>query len=113
MLKRLESTSPQASGGSELAQGYAELLTVTATAQSQVLLLEAQLEGITDANLVQAPVLAQKPSQSKKGLIAIGARLATEMALLFVFIPQGLVSTTSSNKSSAKMLRIRNVFRLN
>ena len=113
VLKRLETNNSGAAGGVELARGYAELLTATGAAQGQVSLLEAQLEGLTDAQLVQAPTLAQKPSQPKKGLIAIGATLATGVALLlFVFIRQAFLNTTPSETTSAKVLRIRNSFRL-
>ena len=113
VLKRLETNGSGAASGVELARGYAELLTATGAAQGQVSLLEAQLEGLTDAQLVQAPTLAQKPSQPKKGLIAIGATLATGVALLlFVFIRQAFLNTTPSETTSAKVLRIRNSFRL-
>ena len=113
VLKRLESNSSGVAVGVELARGYAELLGATGTAQGQVSLLEAQLEGLTDAQLVQAPTLAQKPSQPKKGLIAIGATLATGLALLlFVFIRQAFLNTTPSETTSAKVLRIRNSFRM-
>ena len=81
--------------------------------QGQVSLLETQPEGLTDAQLVQAPTLAQKPSQPKKGLIAIGATLAAGVALLlFIFIRQAFLNTTPSETTSAKVLRIRNSFRL-
>lgn len=113
VLKRLESNSSGSAGGVELARGYAELLSATGAAQNQISLLEAQLEGLTDAQLVQPPTLAQKPSQPKKGLIAIGATLAAGIALfLFVFIRQGLANTKSNEKSSVKILRIRNAFGL-
>jgi LPS O-antigen subunit length determinant protein (WzzB/FepE family) len=113
VLKRLDSNSSGAASGAELARGYAELLTATGAAQSQVSLLEAQLEGLTDAQLVQAPTLAQKPSQPKKGLIAIGATLVTGIALLlFVFMRQAFLNNVPSATTSAKMLRIRNSFRL-
>ncbi|WP_029526188.1 Wzz/FepE/Etk N-terminal domain-containing protein [Polaromonas glacialis] len=113
VLKRLESNGSGAAGGVELARGYAELLGATGTAQGQVSLLEAQLEGLTDAQLVQAPTLAQKTSQPKKGLIAIGATLAAGIALLlFIFIRQAFLNTTQSETTSAKVLRIRNSFRM-
>ena len=113
VLKRLESNGSGAAGGVELARGYAELLSATGAAQGQVSLLEAQLEGLTDAQLLQVPTLAQKPSQPKKGLIAIGATLAAGIALLlFIFIRQSFLNTTPSEKTSAKVLRIRNSFGL-
>jgi len=113
VLKRLESNNSGAAGGVELARGYAELLSATGAAQGQVSLLEAQLEGISDAQLVQASTLAQKPSQPKKGLIAIGATLVAGIALLmFIFIRQAFLNTPPNQTTSAKLLRIRNSFRL-
>lgn len=113
VLKRLELNSSGAAAGAELARGYAELLSATGAAQGQVSLLEAQLEGLTNAQLVQAPTLAQKSSQPKKGLIAIGATLAAGLGLLlFVFIRQAFLNTTPSETTSAKVLRIRNAFRM-
>lgn len=113
VLKRLETNGSGASAGVELARGYAELLTATGAAQSQVSLLEASLEGLSDAQLVQAPTLAQKPSQPKKGLIAIGATLVAGLVLLlFIFIRQAFLSAPPSQTTSAKVLRIRNSFRM-
>ncbi len=108
VLKRLESSSSGLSGGSELARGYAELLTATGAAQNQISLLEAQLEGLSEAQLVQAPTLPQKASHPKKGLIAISATLATGLALLvFVFIRQVFRNNAENETTSAKLLRIR------
>ena len=113
VLKRLETNGSGTTGGTELARGYAELLGATGAAQSQVSLLEAQLEGLSNAQLVQVPTLAQEPSQPKKMLIAIGAMLAAGLILLlFVFIRQGFLNTMSSQQTSAKILRIRNSFGL-
>ena len=113
VLKRLESNGSSTAGGVELARGYAELLSATGAAQGQVSLLEAQLEGLTDAQLLQVPTLAQKASQPKKVLIAIGATLAAGIALLlFIFIRQSFINTTPSEKTYAKVLRIRNSFGL-
>lgn len=108
LLNRLESSGAGVNGGVELARGYAELLNVSGAAQSQISTLEAQLEGLTDAQLVQSPTLPQKPSQPKKGLIAMGATLATGLALmLFIFMREALRNTAQNGTSSAKMLRIR------
>ena len=106
LLKQLEKNG--AGTGGEIARGYADLLGATGTAQGQISKLETELEGLTDAQLVQFPTLPQKPSQPKKGLIAIGATLAAGLALLlFVFMRQALRNTTGNEKSSAKLLRIR------
>ena len=106
LLQHLEKNS--AGTGGEVARGYADLLSATGAAQVQISTLETQLEGLTDAQLVQFPTLPQKPSQPKKGLIAIGATLAAGLALLlFVFMRQALRNTTQNDTSAAKLLRIR------
>jgi uncharacterized protein involved in exopolysaccharide biosynthesis len=108
LLKRLESSGSGAGGGAELARGYAELLSATGAAQAQISALETQLEGLSEALLVQAPTLPEKASQPKKGLIAIGATLATGLVLLlFVFMRQALRNTAANETSSAKLARIR------
>ena len=117
LRQRLESpgTPGNASftGNSEVARGYAELLGATGTAQSQIAALESQLEGLSDAQVVQFPTLPEKPSQPKKGLIAVGVTLATGLALLlFVFIRQSLRNTVAHEAALAKLPRIRNAFHL-
>ena len=108
LLKRLESNGSGASGGAELARGYAELLGATGAAQGQISALETQLEGLSEASLIQSPTLPQKASQPKKGLIAIGATLATGLLLLlFVFMRQALRSTAADENAAVKLARIR------
>lgn len=106
LLKRLELGG--AGGGAELARGYAELLNAAAAAQNQVAALQVQLEGLTDAQLVQPPTLPQKASKPKKGLIAIGATLAAGLALLlFVFVRQAVRGAATDAGAASKMARIR------
>lgn len=108
VLKRLESNGSGVNGGVELARGYAELLGATGAAQNQVSTLEAQLEGLSEAQLVQSPTLPQKASQPKKGLITIGATLAAGLALLlFVFMRQALRSTAGNSGVTGKLAKIR------
>ena len=108
LLKRLEANASVAGAGAELARGYAELLGATGAAQNQISTLETQLEGLSDAQLVQSPTLPQKPSQPKKGLIAVGATLAAGLVLLlFVFVRQALKNTMLNTAMSVKMARIR------
>lgn len=111
LRQRLESSGVSGANSisnSEAARGYAELLGATSTAQSQIVLLESQLEGLSDAQIVQSPTLAEEPSEPRKGLIAIGATLVAGLAfLLFVFIRQALKSTITSETNLAKLLRIR------
>lgn len=116
LRQRLESTGASGANSisnSEVARGYAELLGATSTAQSQIVLLESQLEGLSDAQVVQSPTLAEKPSTPKKGLIAIGVTLAAGLALLvFVFSRQILQNTAANDMNWTKWLRIRKALRL-
>jgi hypothetical protein len=111
LLKRLESGG--AGGGAELARGYAELLNSAAAAQNQVAAVQTLLEGVTDAQLVQAPTLPQKASKPKKGLIAIGTTLAAGLALmLFVFVRQAVRGAAKDADAASKMARIRRALAL-
>jgi len=111
LLKRLEINGSGANAASELARGYAELLSATGTAQTQISALEAQLEGLSDAQVVQAPTLPLKPSQPKKGLIAIGVTLATGLfMLIFVFMRQTWRNTAGNLEASEKLRLIRRSF---
>jgi capsular polysaccharide biosynthesis protein len=107
-LKRLESSAFNVTTGTDLARGYADLLSAAGSAQNQVIALEGQLEGLSEALLVQAPTLPQKASKPKKGLIAIGATVATGLLLLlFVFMRQALRNTAADAEVSGKLARIR------
>jgi len=108
VLKRLESSGSGVSGGAELARGYAELLTATGAAQGQISALETQLEGLSEAMLIQSPTLPLKASQPKKGLIAISATLAMGLVLLlFVFMRQALRSNVENASVAGKWARVR------
>lgn len=108
MLKRLETSAVSPPGGSELARGYADLLSAASAAQGQVSALEIQLEGLNEALLVQAPTLPEKASQPKKALLAIGATLGTGLLLLlFIFVRQALRTTATDAEAAGKLARIR------
>ena len=108
LRKRLESSSTLASTSSEVARGYAELLSASGAAQTQIGTLETQLEGLSDSQRIQAPTLPERASQPKKALIAIGATLAAGLALLvFVFIRHGLQTAAVNESDSEKLVRIR------
>ena len=107
-LKRIETSPVGSAHGSELARGYAELLTVASAAQVQVSALEPQLEGLNEALLVQAPTLPQKASQPQKALMAMGATLGTGLLLLlFIFVRQALRTTATDAEAAGKLARIR------
>jgi capsular polysaccharide biosynthesis protein len=114
MLKRLETNGAGSSGSAELARGYAELLSGTGAAQNQISTLEAQLEGLSEAQLIQAPTLPEKASKPKKALIAIGATLASGLLLLlFVFARHSLRNTAANSAVAEKLARIRRLLRKN
>ena len=104
---RLSAPAPGADTG-DMLRGFADLLTVSAAAQTQISLLEAQLEGLSPAQLLQAPTLPQKAAKPKKALWAIGAALATGLLLLvFVFIRQSVRSVAGERQTSDKLARLR------
>ncbi len=108
LLKRHESSAANTTSGIEQARGYADLLSAAAAAQTQVLALEAQLEGMSEVQLVQAPTLPQKASQPKKAQLAIVATLATGLALLlFIFMRQALRNAAADVEAARKWARIR------
>ena len=108
LYRQLDGSGTGTNARAEVARGYAELLGATGAAQAQIGLLEAQLEGLSEAQMMQAPTLPGNASQPKKSMIAVGATLAAGLALLlFVFIRQTLRNTAANQTTAAKLLRIR------
>ena len=109
LLKRLELKDSNTNiNGTEVARGYAELLNVAAVARDQVIKLEAQLEGLSAAQLIQAPTLPQKASKPKKALVTIGATLAAGiLILLFVFVRQAWRNAIKDANTAGKLVRIQ------
>lgn len=106
LAKRLE--SPGASVSNDLARSYADLLTVTAAAQTQATRLEAELEGLSESQLIQQPALPKKASKPKKSLIAIGATMMTGLVLLvFILMRQVVLSSAENPGAVGKWARIR------
>ncbi len=108
LLKHLESNGSGAGAAAEVARGFAELLNATGAAQTQISTLESQLEGLSEAQLLQPPTLPEEPSQPKKGLIALAAALAAGVALLLaVFMRQTFRTTLTNAPALEKVARIR------
>ena len=113
MIKRLDSPAVSVAGGAELARGYAETLNASSAAQGQVSALEAQLEGLSPAQLLQAPTLPQKATKPKKAVWAIGAALAAGLLLLgFVFMRQTVRSVARDGQATDKLAKIRRALSL-
>ncbi len=96
------------SGVADLPRDYAGLLNAVSEAQTQVRLVDALLEGLTDSQLVQAPTLPEKAVSPNKGMIAVGTTLATGFfLLLLVFIRNGLKNADADPASTVKLAAIR------
>jgi uncharacterized protein involved in exopolysaccharide biosynthesis len=111
LLKRLESAG-SSSGVVDMATGYAELLNATGAAQKQIGELEAQLEGVSASNLIQAPTKPRKASHPPKGLIAIGATVVTGLLLLLFVFTRQVIRNSADQNVAAKLARIRQSFGL-
>lgn len=107
VLKQMDAAGA-ASNSTDLARGYADLLTAAAAAEDLVGVLQSRLEGVSDAQLVQAPTLPQKASKPRKALLAIGATLGAGLVLLlFVFMREALRGTAQDADGADKITRIR------
>lgn len=105
-LKRLESAG-SVGGTVNMANGYAELLNATGAAQKQISDLEAQLDGVNDSHLIQAPTRTRRPSHPPKALIAIGATLVAGLLLLVFVFTRQVIRDSVDQDAAAKLARIR------
>lgn len=108
LLKRLDVPVASATAGNELSRGYAELLKVSGDAQAQIVALKAQLEVLSEDQLIQKPTLPEKASQPRKARLAIGATLvAGLMLLIFVFVRQALGKAAVDTRAYEKLANIK------
>ncbi|QJC55025.1 hypothetical protein HC248_00288 [Polaromonas vacuolata] len=113
LRKKLESSSVTAVSSNDQARGYAELLNVAALAKNQISVLQVQLEGVNEAQLVQSPTLASNATQSKKALMAVSAVLVASLfLLLFIFMRQTLRRMVKDTDAIGKLARIRSALGL-
>ena len=83
-------------------------MNAAAAAQNKISVLKAQLEGLSESQLVQAPTLPEKASRPKKALLAIGFTLAAGLLLLFfIFVRQALRKLDTDSADAAKLARIQ------
>lgn len=107
LLKRIE-TPNSSIGGTDVVSGYAGLLNAAADAQNKIGELKAQLEGMSESQLIQAPTLPEKASRPKKALLAIGFTLAAGLLILFfIFVRQALRKLDTDSADAAKLARIQ------
>ena len=107
--RRLES-GPVSEGAARL---YNDVQTANAQRKRDILSLQAQLEGLTDANLVQQPTLPDVAAKPKKALAAIVAALAAGIALLvYVFVREALRMASHNPQQASSLRRLRAALRL-
>lgn len=107
--RRLEA-GPVTDGAARL---YNDVQAANAQRRRDILSLQAQLEGLTDANLVQQPTLPDVAAKPKKALTAIVAALAAGMALLvFVFVRQAFRAACHDPGQASNLRRLRAALRL-
>ena len=94
----------------ESALGYAELLAAAANAQNLIVQLEDKLQGVSAANLVQAPVLPQKPVKPKKISIALGAFIVAFFLLLIYVVSRHFLVNLGGASTAEKIARMRRAF---
>jgi capsular polysaccharide biosynthesis protein len=101
-----------ASGASEVAQGYAQMIGVVKESQATQIDIERQLQGLDASALVQEATLPTKHAAPKRGLVTIMATLAAGFALLlFVFIRQALRNASQDAESAQKLSAIQTAWR--
>lgn len=108
LSKRIESTSTSAANVSEIARGYAELLTFSLDSDKQINSLENLLEGVNESYLLQPPTLPQKTNKPRRLMIVLSATIGAGILLLLFVVMRQLLRDTSLNATSAeKIARIR------
>jgi capsular polysaccharide biosynthesis protein len=93
-----------ATGASEVAQGYAQMVGVVKDSQNVQNEIEQKLEGLNSSALVQEATLPTKHATPKRSIVAITAALAVGFGLLlFVFIRQALRNASQNQESAQKI----------
>lgn len=107
LVKKMDAAG--SSGAPEIAQGYAQMMSVVKDSQTAQLDIERQLQSLDTSALVQQPILPTKPISPKRSLVSVLATLAVGFLLvLFVFIRQS-IRNVSKNGNSAEKLHVLHV----
>ncbi len=112
--KILERRLEQATGNgvSEVAQGYALLISVIEKTQENQIKIEKELKGIDSSDLIQSPTLPTKKVAPNLSFIAFFATLAVGFGLLiFVFIRQALLNASQNQESIQKINSVKAAWR--
>lgn len=97
--------------GENVARSYSELLKGQSERQALVQSLEARLEGLSSADLVQAPTTPERAARPKKVLVAIMAALAVGIGLcIWVFVRQAWRNAEADPVTAQKLAIVRGSF---
>ena len=106
LSKKLDSTTT--AGGSEVVQGYAQLMRVVQESQASQVDIERQLNGLDSSALVQEPTLPTKYASPKRGLLTVLAVQAVGFFLLiWVFARNSLRKSSRDNTAVQKLENLR------
>lgn len=95
----------------QLARLYGELLDANSNRMRAIATLQAQMEGLTDEDMVQTPTLPERSVKPKPLLIASIATLASAMLLLFFVLARHAVQNSWQQPEQAKKIaRLRAAF---
>ena len=96
-----------------LSRAYAELLRANGEKRALIARLEAEMEGVSPAQLLQPPSVPYKPVSPKRSLITVLSALAAGMlVLLAVLVRHAWVAAAARPENAEKLQRIRMAFGL-
>jgi uncharacterized protein involved in exopolysaccharide biosynthesis len=95
----------------QLARLYGELLDANSNRMRSIVTLQAQMEGLSDEDMVQTPTLPERSVKPKPLLIAIIATLASAILLLFfVLARHAMQNSWQQPEHAQKIARLRAAF---
>jgi hypothetical protein len=99
-------------GGSDLVQGYAQMLRVLQESQEKQLDIEKQLNGLDSSVLVQEPTLPSKHKDDKRGLITLlVVQLVGFILFVGIFVIRAFRGAAENFNSTKKIKNIKTAWR--
>jgi hypothetical protein len=100
-------------GSSDTVYGYTELQKVLSAAEAQLLMAQAELEGLTTSSIVQAPTLTQTDNTKRNiWLFVLAVIIAGVTLSLFVFLRHSFRRFGIDSESKEKLALIRKMLGL-
>lgn len=91
-------------GGSDVAQGYAQIMRVVQESQAAQIAIERQLNGLDSSALFQEPTLPTKHVSTQRGLVTVLAvQGAGFLLLIWVFVHNRLQNSRRDTTASQKL----------